>query len=255
VEGTGDTKWVLIVAINPGAPLGGSMNEYFIGDFDGTTFTPDDGLARFIEFRTTLVGGNTGRLDINIRNAAGEQVTVGVDWDNNGQVYVERGNTTGFTNRYFTNDFSTQESNLDNSIELHVLVDRSVLEVFVDDGIQVCTTSFFMANGPPTEMQWEATNSPVLVESLEAYTLKSIWPSLRHPFQTSALSRRSKNARKETRSGTHRKDAPLYRGRPCNQERALEQVAPAYFSVRCFKADDASLGLSRLRFNIPRSSK
>ena len=75
-------------------------------------------------------------------NDAGEQVTVGVDWDNNGQVYVERGQTNGFSNRYFTNDFSMQESNDDNTITLHVLVDRSVLEVFVDDGIQVCPSSF-----------------------------------------------------------------------------------------------------------------
>jgi sucrose-6-phosphate hydrolase SacC (GH32 family) len=277
VQGTNEKKWVLVVAINPGAPLGGSMNEYFVGNFDGTSFTADDGVARLMdfgkdfyavqtynntpngdaiavgwmsnwqytqmvptfpwrgvftvprilslrqnptqtgallaqapislaalhektlfngstmvspgspltissqgnssfEFETTVVGGDAGRLDINIRNAAGEQVTVGVDWDNNGQVYVERGQTNGFSNRYFTNDFSTQEANPDNSITLHVLVDRSVLEVFVDDGIQVCTSSFFMAQGPPTEMQWQATNSPVLVQDLEAYTLKSIWP-------------------------------------------------------------------------------
>jgi sucrose-6-phosphate hydrolase SacC (GH32 family) len=127
------------------------------------------------EFHTTVVGGNKGRLNINIRNAAGEQVTVGYDWDQ-GQVYVNRGQTTGFSNPYFTNDFSAWESNEDNSIELHVLVDRSVLEVFVDDGVQVCTSSFFMSNGPPTEMQWQAENSPVLVEDLEAYSLKSIWP-------------------------------------------------------------------------------
>jgi sucrose-6-phosphate hydrolase SacC (GH32 family) len=277
VQGTNEKKWVLVVAINPGAPLGGSMNQYFVGNFDGTAFTADDGVARLMdfgkdfyavqtynntpngdaiavgwlsnwqytqvvptfpwrgvftvprilslrqnptqtgallaqapislaalhqktlfngstmvspgspltissqgnssfEFETTVVGGDAGRLDINIRNAAGEQVTVGVDWDNNGQVYVERGKTNGFSNRYFTNDFSTQESNPDSSITLHVLVDRSVLEVFVDDGIQVCTTSFFMAHGPPTEMEWQATNSPVLVQDLEAYTLKSIWP-------------------------------------------------------------------------------
>jgi sucrose-6-phosphate hydrolase SacC (GH32 family) len=128
------------------------------------------------EFETTVLGGGNGRLDINILNDAGEQVTVGVDWDNNGQVYVERGQTNGFSNRYFTNDFSMQESNDDNTITLHVLVDRSVLEVFVDDGIQVCTSSFFMAGGPPTKMQWQATNNPVLVQDLQAYTLKSIWP-------------------------------------------------------------------------------
>ncbi|MBG6085284.1 glycoside hydrolase family 32 protein [Zhihengliuella flava] len=35
------TKWVLIVNINPGAVAGGSGGQYFIGDFDGVTFHPD----------------------------------------------------------------------------------------------------------------------------------------------------------------------------------------------------------------------
>lgn len=39
VEGTGETKWVLIVSINPGGLYGGSSVQYFVGDFDGTTFT------------------------------------------------------------------------------------------------------------------------------------------------------------------------------------------------------------------------
>lgn len=34
----GKTKWVLLLSINPGAPLGGSATQYFIGDFDGKTF-------------------------------------------------------------------------------------------------------------------------------------------------------------------------------------------------------------------------
>jgi len=40
VEG-GGTKWVLIVNINPGGPAGGSGCQYFVGEFDGATFTPD----------------------------------------------------------------------------------------------------------------------------------------------------------------------------------------------------------------------
>ncbi len=35
------TKWVLLVSINPGGPNGGSATQYFIGDFNGTTFTAD----------------------------------------------------------------------------------------------------------------------------------------------------------------------------------------------------------------------
>lgn len=37
----GKTKWVLIVNLNPGGLFGGSGIQYFIGDFDGKTFTPD----------------------------------------------------------------------------------------------------------------------------------------------------------------------------------------------------------------------
>jgi len=42
VEGeTGKSRWVLNVNLNPGGVQGGSGNQYFIGDFDGTTFTAD----------------------------------------------------------------------------------------------------------------------------------------------------------------------------------------------------------------------
>lgn len=38
----GQTKWVLFVSINPGGPNGGSATQYFIGNFDGKTFKPDN---------------------------------------------------------------------------------------------------------------------------------------------------------------------------------------------------------------------
>ena len=41
IPGTDKTKWVLICNINPGGPFGGSAIQYFIGDFDGKTFTSD----------------------------------------------------------------------------------------------------------------------------------------------------------------------------------------------------------------------
>jgi len=37
----GREKWVLLVSVNPGGPAGGSGTMYFVGDFDGTTFTAD----------------------------------------------------------------------------------------------------------------------------------------------------------------------------------------------------------------------
>lgn len=35
------SKWVLVVNLNPGAVAGGSGGQYFVGDFDGTTFTSE----------------------------------------------------------------------------------------------------------------------------------------------------------------------------------------------------------------------
>ena len=41
VDGSDQKKWVMICNINPGGPFGGSATQYFIGEFDGKTFTPD----------------------------------------------------------------------------------------------------------------------------------------------------------------------------------------------------------------------
>ncbi|MCH5219767.1 MAG: GH32 C-terminal domain-containing protein [Muribaculaceae bacterium] len=41
IDFEGGKKWVLLVNLNPGGPFGGSGIQYFVGDFDGTTFTPD----------------------------------------------------------------------------------------------------------------------------------------------------------------------------------------------------------------------
>ena len=38
----GTTKWVMVVNLNPGSVAGGSGGQYFVGDFNGTTFTADD---------------------------------------------------------------------------------------------------------------------------------------------------------------------------------------------------------------------
>lgn len=44
VEGSDQTKWVLIQSLNPGGYNGGSGTQYFIGDFDGKTFTPEENM-------------------------------------------------------------------------------------------------------------------------------------------------------------------------------------------------------------------
>ena len=59
VAGTDESKWVLLISINPGAPNGGSGTQYFIGDFDGTTFTSDQEEARWLDWGTDNYAGVT----------------------------------------------------------------------------------------------------------------------------------------------------------------------------------------------------
>lgn len=41
ISGSDETRWVLVVSMNPGGIAGGSGTQYFVGDFDGVTFTAD----------------------------------------------------------------------------------------------------------------------------------------------------------------------------------------------------------------------
>jgi fructan beta-fructosidase len=45
----GSIAWVLLVNLNPGGPNGGSAGQYFVGDFDGTTFTSHSTVTEGLE--------------------------------------------------------------------------------------------------------------------------------------------------------------------------------------------------------------
>ena len=51
VAGTGQRRWVLVLSVLGGGPAGGTGTQYFVGSFDGTTFTSDDpaGSVRWVD--------------------------------------------------------------------------------------------------------------------------------------------------------------------------------------------------------------
>ena len=56
----GQEKWVLIVSINPGGPAGGNGTRYYIGDFDGQTFTNDyPGTLTWLDYGADNYAGTT----------------------------------------------------------------------------------------------------------------------------------------------------------------------------------------------------
>lgn len=70
VEGTNETKWVLLQSLNPGGANGGSGTQYFVGDFDGKTFWLDK------SFEAMVTNGKAAWLDYGRDNYAG------VTWNN-----------------------------------------------------------------------------------------------------------------------------------------------------------------------------
>lgn len=57
-----DPMWLLTISINPGAPLGGSITQYFPGSFNGTHYTPIDGATRIGDFAKGLFRSATRKL-------------------------------------------------------------------------------------------------------------------------------------------------------------------------------------------------
>ncbi len=59
LQGTNTYKWVLMVSCNPGGPNNGSATQYFIGNFDGKTFTADNSNTSWIDYGMDDYAGNT----------------------------------------------------------------------------------------------------------------------------------------------------------------------------------------------------
>lgn len=59
VEGTDESRWVLVLSTNPGGFSGGSGMRYFVGDFDGATFTPDEFGPRWLDHGTDFYAAVT----------------------------------------------------------------------------------------------------------------------------------------------------------------------------------------------------
>ena len=71
-------RWVLLVSVNPGGPLLGSGTMYFVGDFDGTTFTADE-----LDYPLWLDYGMDNYAGVTWSNTGERKVMIG--WMNNWQ--------------------------------------------------------------------------------------------------------------------------------------------------------------------------
>ncbi len=56
---SGEVKWVLLVSLNPGGIAGGSGTQYFIGDWDGKTFSTNQATTKWIDYGRDNYAGVT----------------------------------------------------------------------------------------------------------------------------------------------------------------------------------------------------
>jgi len=78
VSGTNLKKWVLMISLSTGAPNGGTGIEYFIGDFDGKTFTASTTTPSWLDYGTDNYAGATYN---DIPASDGRRIFIG--WMNN----------------------------------------------------------------------------------------------------------------------------------------------------------------------------
>lgn len=92
MRGSAESMYLLQISINPGAPLGGSISQYFPGYFNGTVFTAVDGAARINDFGKDNYAGQF------FSGVSGSEDQVSIAWASNWQYcsLVPTGNTEGW---------------------------------------------------------------------------------------------------------------------------------------------------------------
>jgi beta-fructofuranosidase len=111
---------------------------------------------------------------------SGEYVSGGFYFGGDTPFFVTRGGARGFDNVFFTDKFSTN-SLLTNktSWSMSGVIDRSILEVFVDGGVESATNTFFSTQ-PLTLMVLSAANLTEDMEvSVRVVGLESAWAKMK----------------------------------------------------------------------------
>lgn len=286
--GKHDDMWLLAVSVNPGAPVGGSITQYYPGKFNGTHFDAVDSAARIADFgkdnyagqffyeetanddpvfiawasnwqytqvvptgeegwrsamslprKTYLkkaprlgwklinepydltpvrgevleekkdLGNGTVVVDfsdvesnaiywqVNVTGipksgisdmatlnftvaspVTGENLKGGFFLGGDTPFFIDRSGTKGFDNVFFTDKFSTNSLLTKDTWSMSGVFDRSILEVFVDGGLESATNTFFSTQ-PLTLFSLSTTHLPVGIKvSVRVDELKSTWADL-----------------------------------------------------------------------------
>jgi beta-fructofuranosidase len=114
--------------------------------------------------------------------SSGESLQSGFYLGGDNPFWVSRGNLRGFDNIFFTDKFSTADIYYDSSEtyalwRMQAFIDRSIYEVFVDDGIHAGTVVFYPSD-PLTVLTMSTKDLPAGSQvTATVWSLKSAWAS------------------------------------------------------------------------------
>ena len=148
-----NVKWVMVVNLNPGSIAGGSGGQYFVGDFDGTTFTSDDPPPTR---RPPAPSSRTSRIPPSVPGPPPEppselgRTTGGID----GQMAV-----SGYEGQQLANSFHNGDGTVGTLTSPEFTVNQSYLNFLVGGGNH--------PNVPGTQLNSEPPEGTLLFDGFE----------------------------------------------------------------------------------------
>jgi beta-fructofuranosidase len=125
---------------------------------------------------STISGSST--LNMTFTSASSdERLHSGYYFGGDQAFFVNRGDMSGFDNIFFTDKFSVADvwNSSSGTWRVQAVIDRSILEVFLDGGVHAATVLFYPEE-PLTNLKLGTANLPAGVEvSVAIWALKSAW--------------------------------------------------------------------------------
>ncbi|HMQ49207.1 MAG TPA: glycoside hydrolase family 32 protein [Saprospiraceae bacterium] len=134
LEDGGKKQWVLLVSLNPGGPNGGSGTQYFVGNFDGKSFTLDEGFAQ--NFGKIPAHVPDGEVFADFENGYG-------DWNTEGEAFgtkpangslSKQMDITGFSGKAFVNSYYGGDQATGKLISPNFTIGRSFINFQIGGG-------------------------------------------------------------------------------------------------------------------------
>ncbi|KAL8923572.1 MAG: hypothetical protein Q9208_004519 [Pyrenodesmia sp. 3 TL-2023] len=146
--------------------------------YDYSTTVPSGALTFNMTITSIPSANATGTANFTFMSSVtGESIRGGFYLGGDVPFFINRGYIRGFDNPFFTDKFSTNNlvSKDTQTFRLQVVIDRSILEVFLDNGLRSATNTFFPEDELDILIISTAGLSPGVQVSADVYGLESAW--------------------------------------------------------------------------------